>query len=162
MRMTDFLSRLVDRALGDARVAQPLVAPFFAQGAEIVGPDATPFAVTQTETHMPVDEPSLDSVPSDSPVTTAPLPVEKTRRSEMKREDGETYDEKPKRVLRAEGRQYGEETESSAISYDPTIDNSSPPVEVTQRAEMNHEEAQTHSAERKASSRISEDVAPSA
>lgn len=54
--MTDFLSRLVDRVLGDAPVAKPLIAPHFAQGAEIFGPDAATFAVTQTESYRYGDE----------------------------------------------------------------------------------------------------------
>lgn len=157
--MTDFLSRLVDRALGETKVAQPLIAPFFAQGAEILSPDATPFVATQTENHMPVDEPSFDSISHDSPVTTASLPIEKTRRSEMNQEEAETYEEPTTRVLRTEGRQYGDETASDSVSYDPTIVRPSTPVEVTRRAEMKHEKAETHSTERKESSRISEDVA---
>src|SRR5215216_1436124 len=55
-RMTDFLSRLVDRAFGHALVVQPLIAPQFAQGAEIFGPDATAFAITETESYRYNDE----------------------------------------------------------------------------------------------------------
>ena len=64
--MTDFLSRLIDRALGHAPVVQPLIAPHFAQGAEIFVTDATPFAVTQTESYRYGDDQALDTVSSST------------------------------------------------------------------------------------------------
>jgi hypothetical protein len=87
--MTDFLSRLVDRALGHAPVARPLIAPHFAQGAEIFGPDATPFAVTQTESYRYGDERALDTVSSAAPQGTASRFADENQASTLKREEAE-------------------------------------------------------------------------
>jgi hypothetical protein len=87
--MTDFLSRLVDRVLGDAPVAKPLIAPHFAQGAEIFGPDAASFAVTQTESYRYGDEQAFDTISPGALLDTSSRFVEEKESPGLKRDETE-------------------------------------------------------------------------
>jgi hypothetical protein len=102
--MTDFLSRLADRILGDAPGAEPLIAPHFAQGAEIFGPDAIPFAVTQTDGYRYGDEQESDAISPGPLLDTSYMFVEETESPRLKREEAESGQQPPRKQQPAKAR----------------------------------------------------------
>lgn len=81
--MTDFLDRLASSILGEAPVAQPLIAPRFAPGAEIFAPD-TPMADDLHAAPSPTGyEQSSDTMSSIAPPVTAFPPIEERHPADL-------------------------------------------------------------------------------
>ena len=74
--MTDFLERLASSIVGEVPSAQPLIAPRFAPGPEILAPD-TPMADDPHAAPYPTDYEQLPAtIPSIAPPATASPPIE--------------------------------------------------------------------------------------